>query len=171
MLKKVEKEAIVNNFSSAFNDTPSFLLINYAGSKVVEFELLRKEFSKFNTKISVVKNTLLQKATKNTDFEEHFSKLSGETAIALLDDNYVDIAKSFMKVKKDIPLFEIKFGYIDGNVVTIEELDSISKLPSREGLIGQFVSVLNQPLVKFLYAAKAVPSSLINVINNLKDQK
>ena len=97
--------------------------------------------------------------------------MSGETAIALLDDNYVDIAKSFMKVKKDIPLFEIKFGYIDGNVVTIEELDSISKLPSREGLIGQFVSVLNQPLVKFLYAAKAVPSSLINVINNLKDQK
>ena len=53
----------------------------------------------------------------------------------------------------------------------MEELDSISKLPSREGLIGQFVSVLNQPLVKFLYAAKAVPSSLINVINNLKDQK
>ena len=46
MLKKVEKEAIVNNFSSAFNNASSFLLINYAGSKVVEFESLRKEFSK-----------------------------------------------------------------------------------------------------------------------------
>ena len=89
----------------------------------------------------------------------------------LLNDNYVETAKSFMDIKKESPVFDIKFGYIDGNIITIQQLESISKLPSREVLIGQFLSVLNQPIIKFLYAAKSIPSSLVNVLNNLKDKK
>tara|TARA_B100000085_G_C18521297_1_gene503797 strand:+ start:380 stop:895 length:516 start_codon:yes stop_codon:yes gene_type:complete len=171
MLRKEQKEVIVQNYSSAFTSTPSFLLINYSGAKVSEFESLRKAFNKLDTKISVVKNSLLQKATKDTDFEEHFAQLKGETAVALLNDNYVEAAKSFMDIKKESPVFDIKFGYIDGNIITIQQLESISKLPSREVLIGQFLSVLNQPIIKFLYAAKSIPSSLVNVLNNLKDKK
>ena len=139
--------------------------------KFQSLKSLRKAFNKLDTKISVVKNTLLQKATKDTDFEQYFNELKGETAVALLNDNYVEAAKSFMDIKKESPVFDIKFGYIDGNIITIQQLESISKLPSREVLIGQFLSVLNQPIVKFLYAAKSIPSSLVNVLNNLKDKK
>tara|TARA_B100001248_G_scaffold262567_1_gene259489 strand:+ start:20102 stop:20617 length:516 start_codon:yes stop_codon:yes gene_type:complete len=171
MLKKSQKESIVSVYSEALNASPSFILINYSGSKVSEFEKLRKAFRELDTKISVVKNSLLQKATINTDFEEYFSELRGETAIALLNDNYVEAAKSFMDIKKETPVFEIKFGYIDGNVITVNQLEAISKLPSREILISQFLSVINQPAVKFLYAAKSIPSSLVNVLNNLKDKK
>ena len=89
MLKKSQKESIVSVYSEALNASPSFILINYSGSKVSEFEKLRKAFRELDTKISVVKNSLLQKATLNTDFEEYFSELRGETAIALLNDNYV----------------------------------------------------------------------------------
>jgi large subunit ribosomal protein L10 len=56
-------------------------------------------------------------------------------------------------------------------VITVNQLEAISKLPSREILISQFLSVINQPAVKFLYAAKSIPSSLVNVLNNLKDKK
>ena len=171
MLSKENKKDIVLNYSKELSESPSFLLINYAGSKVKELESLRKAFNKINTKISVVKNTLLQKATENTDFKEYFSSLKGETAIALLNENYVEAAKSFMDIKKESPVFEIKFGYIDGNVITVSELEKISKLPSKEVLISQFLSVLNQPIAKFAYAAKSIPSSLINVLNNLKDKK
>ena len=99
MLKKSQKESIVSVYSEALNASPSFILINYSGSKVSEFEKLRKAFRELDTKISVVKNSLLQKATINTDFEEYFSELRGETAIALLNDNYVEAAKSFMDIK------------------------------------------------------------------------
>ncbi|NSW73909.1 50S ribosomal protein L10 [bacterium] len=171
MLKKSQKESIVSVYSEAINSSPSFILINFSGSKVLEFEKLRKAFRKLDTKVSVVKNSLLKKATLDTDFEKYFSELRGETAIALLNDNYVEAAKSFMDIKKESPAFEIKFGYIDGNVITLNQLEAISKLPSREILISQFLSVINQPAVKFLYVAKSIPSSLINVLNNLKDKK
>ncbi len=117
MLKKNQKQSIVSLYSESLNSSPSFILINFAGTKVSEFEKLRNAFRNLDTKISVVKNTLLQKATLNTDFEQYFNELKGETAIA------------------------------------------------------QFLSVINQPAVKFLYAAKSIPSSLVNVLNNLKDKK
>ena len=51
------------------------------------------------------------------------------------------------------------------------ELEKISKLPSREILIGQLISMLNQPLIKFINVSQAIPRSLVNVLNNLKDKK
>ena len=144
---------------------------SFSSSKLDQIKVQFCKSNELDTKISVVKNSLLQKATINTDFEEYFSELRGETAIALLNDNYVEAAKSFMDIKKETPVFEIKFGYIDGNVITVNQLEAISKLPSREVLISQFLSVINQPAVKFLYAAKSIPSSLVNVLNNLKDKK
>ena len=55
MLKKSQKESIVSVYSEALNASPSFILINYSGSKVSEFEKLRKAFRELDTKISVVK--------------------------------------------------------------------------------------------------------------------
>ena len=100
MLKKNQKQSIVSLYSESLNSSPSFILINFAGTKVSEFEKLRNAFRNLDTKISVVKNTLLQKATLNTDFEQYFNELKGETAIALLNENYVEAAKSFMDIKK-----------------------------------------------------------------------
>ena len=64
-----------------------------------------------------------------------------------------------------LPQYENQIRYWES------QLEAISKLPSREILISQFLSVINQPAVKFLYAAKSIPSSLVNVLNNLKDKK
>ena len=61
MLAKAEKQQIINSYKSSFSDEASFLLINFKGAKVSEFELLRKKLRSNNTKLSVVKNNLLKK--------------------------------------------------------------------------------------------------------------
>lgn len=171
MLGKEQKEQIVNNFKSSFSDTPSFLLVNFRGAKVSEFELLRKKLRDNNAVLTVVKNNLLKKASENTEFESIFKDSVGETAITFLEDNYVEVTKAFVEIEKDHPNLEIRIGYIDGKSVDKIELEKISKLPSREILIGQFVSMLNQPLIKFINVSKAIPRNLVNVLNNLKDKK
>ena len=170
-MNKEEKVKVVEDLKGQLSDYKSIYLTDIAGLDALQTSKLRRECFNSDIKLSVVKNTLLQKATLNTDFEQYFNELKGETAIALLNENYVEAAKSFMDIKKESPAFEIKFGYIDGNVITVNQLEAISKLPSREILISQFLSVINQPAVKFLYAAKSIPSSLVNVLNNLKDKK
>jgi len=171
MLGKQQKEQIVNNFKSSFSDTPSFLLVNFRGAKVSEFELLRKKLRDNNAVLTVVKNNLLKKASENTDFESIFADSVGETAITFLEENYVEVTKTFVEIEKDFPNLEIRVGFIEGKSVDKTELEKISKLPSREVLISQMISMLNQPIVKFINVSKAIPRNLVNVLNNLKDKK
>ena len=171
MLGKQQKEQIVNNYKSSFSDTPSFLLLNFRGAKVSEFELLRKKLRGNNAVVTVVKNNLLKKASENTDFESIFTETVGETAITFLEDNYVEVTKTFVEIEKDYPSLEIRIGFIDGKLVPKSQLEQISKLPRKEVLLGQIISMLNQPLIKFLNVSKAIPRNLVNVLNNLKDKK
>ena len=171
MLGKQQKEQIVNNFKSSFSDTPSFLLVNFRGAKVSEFELLRKKLRDNNAVLTVVKNNLLKKASENSDFESIFTDSVGETAITFLEENYVEVTKTFVEIEKDFPNLEIRVGFIEGKSVDKTELEKISKLPSREVLISQMISMLTQPIVKFINVSKAIPRNLVNVLNNLKDKK
>ena len=171
MLAKAEKQQIINSYKSSFSDEASFLLINFKGAKVSEFELLRKKLRSNNTKLSVVKNNLLKKASQDTNIADLFTDTRGETAIAFLNDNYVEVTKAFVEVQEEHPNLAISLGFIEGKAVYEDELKQISKLPSREALIGQFLSVINQPLVKFINVSQAIPRKLINALNNLKDKK
>ena len=170
MLGKEQKEQIVSNFKSSFSDTPSFLLVNFRGAKVSEFELLRKKLRDNNAVLTVVKNNLLKKASENTDFESIFTDSVGETAITFLEENYVEVTKTFVEIEKDHPNLEIRVGFIEGKSLDKTELEKISKLPSREILISQMISMLNQPIIKFINVSQAIPRNLVNVLNNLKDK-
>ena len=171
MLNKVQKKEIISAYKSSFASTPSFLLINFKGAKVSEFEKLRTKLRNHDTKLSVVKNNLLKQASKNTDLEPLFSDTQGETAIAFLGENYVEATKTFIEIKKDHPSLVIKLGFIEGKPLDDAELEAISKLPTRDVLISQLLSVLNQPLMNFLSASQAIPLKLLNLLNNLKDKK
>lgn len=171
MLNKLQKEEIVNNYRKSFSQTPSFLLINFKGAKVLELEQLRTKLRNSNTKLSVVKNNLLKKASKDTDLEMLFSDTRGETAIAFLGENYIEATKTFVEIEKDYPSLAIKLGFIEGKHLNKNELEVISKLPAREVLIAQLLSVLNQSLIDFLNISKAIPRQLVNLLNNLKDKK
>ena len=171
MLNRLQKEEIINTYRKSFSQTPSFLLINFKGAKVSEFEKLRIKLRNNNTKLSVVKNNLLKKASQDTDLEILFNDTKGETAIAFLDENYVEATKTFVEIQKEYPSLVIKLGFIEGKHLNEIELEAISKLPAREILIWQLLSVLNRPLINFLNISQAISRKLINLLNNLKDKK
>ena len=88
-----------------------------------------------------------------------------------MEENYVEVTKTFVEIEKEHPNLEIRIGFIEGKSVNKSELEKISKLPSREILITQVLSLLNQPLIKFINVSQAIPRNLVNVLNNMKDKK
>ena len=64
--------------------------------------------------------------------------LSGPTAIAVCDSDPTAAAKVFVDTAKDLPLLVIKGGLVEGNVVGVDEITALSKLPSRQEMMAQF---------------------------------
>jgi large subunit ribosomal protein L10 len=72
---------------------------------------------------------------------------------------------------KDSQFFELKSGALDGKLLSVEEIEALSKLPSREVLLGKMLGSINAPVSNFVGVLAAVPRSLVQVLGAIQEQK
>ena len=139
--------------------------------------MISQKISKISTVIGEVANSCGRDATeikligvtKTKPIE--MIREAFEAGLMDVGENYVEATKTFIEIQQDHPSLVIKLGFIEGKPLDDAELEAISKLPTRDVLISQLLSVLNQPLMNFLSASQAIPLKLLNLLNNLKDKK
>ena len=171
MLSKAAKNDIIEQYSQVFKANPSVLLVEYKGLSVKEIEGLRSNLKDVDTKLAVVKNTLLRKAAKDTDFEQLDDLLVGPTAIAVCESDAAAAAKVFVDTAKDVPALVIKGGVVEGTVVGAEEITAISKLPSRQEMMAQLLGALSSPMSNLLGTLSQLQTQLLYALEAVKDKK
>ena len=151
-----EKEQIVELIAEKLQNSKSTIVTDYRGLNVTQVTELRKKLRENNVEFKVLKNTLTRLATQKTDLTDLDSILVGPTAIAFGEEDAVAAAKVLVEFAKKNDALEIKGGIVEGKVVSIDEIKALASLPSREGLISMFLSVLQAPVRNFALAVKAV---------------
>lgn len=152
-----QKKQIVADLTEKLKAACVGVVVDYKGITVADDTNLRKQMREANIDYFVVKNSMLSRAAENTGLDDLKPVLEGTTAIALSNDDYITAAKilnDFAESKADY--FEIKSGFMDGEVIPVEKIKSIAKLPSREGLIAKMLGSLNAPICNLTYAIKAI---------------
>jgi large subunit ribosomal protein L10 len=170
-LKRAEKENVVQALNEKFSKAQAVVLTDYRGLDTAAMNELRVRLREAAVEYQVVKNTLMSRASEGTDMallSEHFV---GPSAIAVSYDDPVAPAKVLTKFGKDYPALELKAGVLGGKAVNVEGLQALSKLPSREELLSQLLSVFNGPARSFVSVLSAVPRGFLNVLNAVKEQK
>lgn len=132
------------------------VVVSYEGISVADDTKLRKELREAGVKYTVTKNTLIHLAIEGTDLAGLDNVLSGTTAIATSDDDYAAAARILSKYAESSKTFELKSGFIDNEVIDLEKLKSLAKLPSREVLLATVCSAFNAPIAAFARAIQAV---------------
>jgi len=171
MLSKAAKNDIVKRFSEIFKANPSVVLVEYKGLTVAELEGLRSNLKDADTEFKIVKNTLLKIAAKDTEVEQLSDLLAGPTAIAVCESDPAAAAKVFVKTAKDMPSLVIKGGIVEGNVVGVDEITAISKLPSRLEMMAQLLGALSSPMSNLLGSLKQMQAKLLYALEAIKDTK
>jgi large subunit ribosomal protein L10 len=95
----------------------------------------------------------------------------GPSAVALSYKNPVAPAKILTQFAKDNQKLEIKGGVLKDKVLDVDAIKALAKLPSREVLLGQFLSVLNEVPSSFVRTIAEIPRSFLNVLTAIRDQK
>ncbi len=134
------------------------VLVDYKGITVAEDTALRKELREAGVSYTVEKNTLLSLAFKGTSLEGLDSALSGSTALAVSESDYAAAARILAKFaeKQKNKNFSIKGGFIDGEVIGLDKVDELAKLPTREVLLSTVVFAFQAPIAAFARALQAV---------------
>jgi len=151
-----QKQKQVAELSAKIAESCTGVVVDYKGITVADDTKLRKELREAGVEYFVVKNTILSRAIAGTDLEEMNSVLEGTTAIAISKEDYVAAARILKKFADEHDNFSIKSGYLDGKVISLEMVDSLAKLPSREVLLATVLGAFQAPIAAFARAVQAI---------------
>ena len=170
-MNRDEKETLVQQLNENFSQAKIAILTDYKGLKVSVFEQLRSELKKNNAEIRVAKNTLLRRAVTGTAFESMQEDFKGATAVAVSFDDPVAPAKVLMDFVKGNPQLEIKGACLEGKSLSGTDLSALAKLPSREVLLAQLMSVMNAVPTALVQVLSGVPRKALYMLQAIADQK
>lgn len=151
--KKIEE---VNALAEKIKKAKLVLLTDYKGINVADVTGIRAKLRGLDTEYKVIKNNITRRALQACDITDLEDTLEGTTAVVLGYEDYLEPLKVIYNYSKDNEFYKIKGGIIDGKVVSVEELLTLAKLPSRETLIAQLAGALLGNISKLAVALNEV---------------
>ena len=153
-----EKQAIVAALTEQLQGAASGVLVDYKGITVAEDTALRVELRQNDVQYGVVKNTLARFAMNNVGLGELDDVLNGTTSLATSANDPIAPMRVINKYAKQLgdSKFTIKGGFMDGKVVSLEEITALAELPSKETLQAQALGMMLAPITSLAIVLKAI---------------
>ena len=151
-----QKKQIVADLAEKIKASCVGVIVDYKGISGADDTALRKELREAGVHYAVVKNTLLKRAASEAGISGLDEALNGTTAIAISTDDYTAAARILGKYADGHENFNIKAGYMDGEVIDLATIDSLAKLPTREVLLATVLNAFNAPIAAFARAVQAI---------------
>ena len=135
-----QKQQIVAELADRIQNSVAGVIVDYKGITVEDDTKLRKELRESGVKYTVIKNTLIKRAADKAGLSGMDDVLNGTSAIATSAEDYVAAARILQKFADTHEHFTVKTGYLDNEVITVENEKAFEiggEFPSIEGaLVG-----------------------------------
>lgn len=151
-----EKKALVEGITERLKNSCTGLLVSYQGINVADDTKLRKELRESGVDYTVIKNTLLTRALEQAGLADLTSTLAGSTALATSNEDYAAAARILCGYAKGSKTFEVKGGYLDGEIIDMDTIINLSKLPTRDVLLANVLGAFQAPIASFARAIQAI---------------
>ena len=171
MKNKKEKQQDLDQLRVQLEANKNIFLAGYEKMKVEQDFELRKTLRSSGAKYRVVKNTLAKLASKGTVAEEALKGIKGVTSLAYTEGDPVALAKAISKYAKDNPEFTFKAGVVEGRVISIQDIQALATMPSKEELYSKLLFLLNSPAQRLATVVGAVGRNLAVVVDQGVQQK
>ena len=172
-MTREEKSQVIEALTAELAQSSNFYLTDLSGLDAVMTSDLRRACFKANVKLSVVKNTLLEKAMEASekDFGELPSTLKGNTSVMYSETGNAPakVIKAFRK-KSEKPF--LKGAYIEEAIyIGDDQLDLLVDIKSKEELIGEIIGLLQSPAKNVVSALQSSGGKLSGIIKTLSQKE
>lgn len=170
-LKLEDKKAVVTEVSEVAAKAFSAVAAEYRGLSVTQLTQMRKVARASNVYLRIVKNTLASKAVEGTDFECMKDKLKGPLILAFALDDPGASARLIADFAKTNDKLVPKLVAVGGKLYSADELEKLSKLPTRDQGISILMSVMKAPIEKFVRTLAEPHAKFVRTVAAIKDLK
>ena len=165
---KAEKVVALHN---KFAGVKGAVLSDFRGLTVQQMAELRNQLREVAVELQVVKNTLAKRALEDTPLVPLGEYFSGPTAVALTANDVMAMAKVLTEYAKKEPKFDIRVGFIEGQVLSSQQITAVADLPPREVLLGRMLASVQSPLSGLVGVLQGMLRQLLYVLTAVKEAK
>ena len=169
-MAKAEKATAVADIAEQFKESTATVVTEYRGLTVANLADLRKSLGK-SANYSVAKNTLVKRAASEAGVTGLDELFTGPTAIAFITGEPVDAAKAIKTFAKDNKALIIKGGYMDGKALSVDEVNRIADLESREVLLAKLAGAMKAKTSQAAALFAAPASQLARLVFALQEKR
>jgi large subunit ribosomal protein L10 len=169
-MARPDKVETVAKIADDFRGASASVVTEYRGLTVTQLTNLRRALGPDVT-YRVAKNTLVKRAAQDAGVDGLDALLTGPTAIAFVTGEPVDAAKALRDFAKDNKGLVIKGGFMDGHPLSVDEVNRIADLDSREVLLAKLAGAMKGNLSKAAALFAAPASQVARLAQALADKR
>lgn len=170
-MKRAEKEKIVTDLHQRLTQAKAVFITDFRGLNVESLNRLRRDLQQTGDEYQVVKNTLFNRASQETPLASVESLFFGPCGITLSYKDPVASAKVLADFAKNRETFVFKGGVLEGKPISGEAILLLSKMPSREVLLGQVLSSLIAVPTGLVSTLAGIIQKFMGTLKAIEEQK
>jgi len=171
MLTKTQKRELIKELVDKIKRQKSLVFTDISGLNVGEMQKLRRELKRTGIDYKVAKKTLITLALKEAKQDIDITKITGSLGVAFSYEDPISSAKIIFKFAKEHKNLKIVGGIMENRFLTFNEVENLSKIPSKEELLAILVSSIKGPIFGFVNVLQGNLRNLIGVLNAVKNNK
>ena len=169
-MNREQKAAAVAEIAANIKESDAVNAVDYRGLSVPQAGELRTRLRATDTRFTVVKNTLTERAADEAGAEPLKDLLEGPTALAFVRGDAAAAAKTLRDYARETDLLPFKGGFMDGVTLSPEDIGNIARLPSRDVLYGQLVNIVAYPLSGLARTLNQLVGGLAVALGQIQEQ-
>jgi large subunit ribosomal protein L10 len=169
-LNRDQKAAVIEEVAVQITDSDAVYAVDYRGTSVPQAADLRTRLRETDARFRVVKNTLTERAADQAGAGPLKEYLAGPTALVFVRGDAAAAAKTLSDFRRASGLLAFKGGWMNGDVLSAEQVDAIARLPAREVLYGRLVGMVASPLTGLAGALGGLIGGLARQLQQMAEQ-
>jgi len=165
MKNREDKRKEVDLLRSELEQAQHFFVAGFQKLRVQQDFELRKAIRAAGGRYRVIKNNLAEKAAEGTPAQDLLKGLVGMTSLAYTETDPVALAKALVAYARINPTFTFKAGMVEGRAIDIGAIGELAALPSREGMFGKLLFLIQAPAQRLVTALNGVGRNVAVVVD------
>jgi large subunit ribosomal protein L10 len=168
---RVSKDLIIAEVEKEVKSRSAFFVARHDTVSATGLNRLRAKLRTTGTRYLVVKKSLGKKAFEKANLKSISDVMDGACGIAFTNGDPVVSSKALMDFSKENEGFKVQTGYMNGQVMSLDQIKVLASLPSREVLIAKVVGTIQAPLSRFVGVLAGTLRKFVTVLDAVAKKK
>lgn len=170
-MSKPVKNLIARQYQTKFGDIDGAVLIDVRGIKSNDNNRLRAKLREQKVKVTVVRNALARRALKGTRIEKLGELFNGPCGVVYGGESVVGVARTLIDQLKEMEFLKFRGAVMDGVLFQPEQIEELSKYPTRGEAQAQVVTLILSPAKKLVATILGPGRKVASLVKAIEEKR